>query len=218
MAKWKEVVELKFQIELLDGMRIGGAGGGLEIGGVDPNLMALKDPVSGEPYVPGSSLKGKLRSILEREHGLGQAGEPCDCGLKTCPVCPVFGAHTHKKTECGTSRLTVRDAHFTKESGDSWRRNPILELKTENIIVRDRGQALNPRTQERVPAGTKFDGEMVLKVFEGDDAATMVKNLKHALGILQQFDSLGSGGSRGSGRIAIRNFAEKKIALANVTL
>jgi CRISPR-associated protein Csm3 len=221
MAKWTHVVEMKFEIELVDGMRIGGAGGGLEIGGIDANLMALKDPVSGEPYVPGSSLKGKLRSTLEKEHGLGQEGKPCGCGRADCVVCPVFGAHMN--TRAGGSRLTVRDAHFTAGYLKTWNQrlaegSPLFEIKTENIIDRNSGTAKHPRTQERVPAGGVFAAEMTLKVFEGDDDAKMLKNLKNALAILQRFDSLGAGGSRGSGRIAIRNFRDEKIALASLTL
>ena len=69
-----------------------------------------------------------------------------------------------------------------------------------------------------MPAGGVFAAEMTLKVFEGDDDAKMLKNLKNALAILQRFDSLGAGGSRGSGRIAIRNFRDEKIALASLTL
>jgi CRISPR-associated protein Csm3 len=108
MAKWTNVITIKFEIELVDAMRIGGAGGGLEIGGVDPNLMALKDPISGEPYIPGSSLKGKLRCILEQEHGRfvpkrengrivrgrepapRHNGEPCQCGQNECHICPIL--------------------------------------------------------------------------------------------------------------------------------
>jgi CRISPR-associated protein Csm3 len=218
MTKWTDVILMKFDIELMDGMRIGGAGGGLEIGGVDPNLMALKDPVTGEPYIPGSSLKGKLRSILEKAHGLSSNGKPCGCGEMTCPVCPVFGAHMKTDPKCGTSRLTVRDAHFTEAYAKVWKQNPTFEAKTENIIDRNRGVAEHPRTQERVPTGARFHAEMVLKVFEGDDYSKMVENLKRALGILEKFDSLGAGGSRGSGRIAIRNFKHEKIPLASVTL
>jgi CRISPR-associated protein Csm3 len=223
MPKWTDVVEMKFEIELLDGMRIGGAGGGLEIGGVDPNLMALKDPVSGQPYIPGSSLKGKLRSTLEKQHGLGQNGNPCRCGQPACIVCPVFGAHMN--TNAGTARLTVRDAHFTEAYRALWTKRAaeglqIFEVKTENIIDRSRGTAQHPRTQERVPAGAMFGSEILLKVFEGDadKTAQWVSNLRNALGILQQCDSLGAGGSRGSGRIAIRNFREKKIALSSITV
>jgi CRISPR-associated protein Csm3 len=221
MDKWTHVVEMKFEIELLDGMRIGGAGGGLEIGGVDPNLMALKDPVSGQPYIPGSSLKGKLRSTLEKQHGLGKEGKPCGCGQSGCPVCPVFGAHMN--TNAGTSRLTVRDARFTPEYLAQWQQRvaeglPVLETKTENIIHRERGVAQHPRTQERVPAGAVFGAEMVLRVFEKDNDTEMLKNLKNALAVIQRFDSLGAGGSRGSGRIRIRNFRSEKIALAGLTL
>lgn len=221
MAKWTHVVEMKFEIELLDGMRIGGAGGGLEIGGVDPNLMALKDPVSGQPYIPGSSLKGKLRSTLEKQYGLGRDGKPCGCGRADCPVCPVFGAHMN--TNAGTSRLTVRDARFTPDYLSRWQQRvaeglPVLETKTENIIDRNRGVAQHPRTQERVPAGAVFGAEMVLRVFEGDDDNRMLGNIKNALAIVERFDSLGAGGSRGSGRISIRNFRWEKIALAGLTL
>jgi CRISPR-associated protein Csm3 len=193
-----------------------GAGGGLEIGGVDPNLMALKDPVSEQPYVPGSILKGKLRSTLEKEHGLGRNGKPCGCGQRTCPVCPVFGAHMN--TRAGALRLTVRDAHFTEEYAKIWKRNPLFEVKTENIIDRNSGTAEHPRTQERVPSGAMFQAGLVLKVFEGDDDNKMVANLKNALAILQRFDSLGAGGSRGSGRVAIRNFRQEKVKLESLTL
>jgi CRISPR-associated protein Csm3 len=218
MAKWTHVVEMKFEIELVDGLRIGGTGGGLEIGGVDPNLMALKHPLSKEPYVPGSSLKGKLRSTIEKQHALGRDGKPCGCGRNACPVCPVFGAHMNTRAECGTSRLTVRDAHFTDAYAKVWKQNPEFEVKTENIIDRNRGTAEHPRTQERVPAGAAFQAEMVLKIFEGDDDGKMVADLKNALAILQRFDSLGAGGSRGSGRIAIKNFRHENVALKSLSL
>ena len=214
---------MKFPIKLLDGMRIGGAGGGLEIGGVDPNLMALKDPVSLQPYIPGSSLKGKLRSTLEKEHGLGREGKPCGCGRTNCPVCPAFGAHMNMRAESGPSRLTVRDAHFTEDYTKVWHKRgeeglPQFEIKTESTNDRSRGTALNPRTQERVPAGAVFEATMVLNVFEGDDDKKMVASLKNALAILERCDSLGAGGSRGSGRIALGTFTEEKIAITTLTI
>ena len=223
MSKWTHVVEMKFEIELIDGTRIGGAGGTLEIGGIDSNLSALKDPISGHPYIPGSSLKGKLRSTLEKELGLGQRGEPCRCGRTDCFVCRIFGAHMNPRAESGTSRLMVRDARFSEEYRQIWvtrlsEGQPTFEVKTENTIDRQRGTALNPRTQERVPAGARFSAELILKVFEGDDDTGMVAKLKNALAIVERFDSLGAGGSRGSGRIAIHNFKQEKVALANLTL
>jgi len=206
---------MKFEIELLDGMRIGGAGGGLEIGGVD--LTPIKDPLSGQPYVPGSSLKGKLRSTLEKEHGLSRDGKPCGCGTPACPVCPVFGPHSTRKG-CGPPRLTVRDAHLTAEYAKVWKQNPVFEVKAENWVDRNQGTAKDPRWQERVPAGAFFQAQMVLKVLEGDPDERMVADLKNALAIVQRCDSLGAGGSRGSGRIAIRNFRTEKVKLADLTL
>ncbi|MGO9264667.1 MAG: type III-A CRISPR-associated RAMP protein Csm3 [Candidatus Binataceae bacterium] len=215
MAKWTHVHTMKFVITLLDGMRVGGAGGGLEIGGVDPNLMALKEPLSGEPYIPGSSLKGKLRSILEKERGLNR---PCDCGKSSCSICPVFGAHTSKPVEYGTPRLVVRDAHLTPTFAKKWRENPVYEAKTENIVNRSSGKAEHPRTQERVPAGADFQVEMLLKVFEGDKPEQRANELKHALAVLERFDALGAGGSRGSGRIKIEHLTEETVPLAGLTL
>jgi CRISPR-associated protein Csm3 len=229
MAKWTHLVEMKFRIKLLDPMRIGGSGGGLEIGGVDPNLMALKDPINNRPYIPGSSLKGKLRSTLEREHGLGSRGKPCECGRRDCPVCPLFGAHTHEARPCGAARLTVRDAGFTPEYLTFWESRiaagaQLFEIKAESINDRDRGTAGHPRFQERVPAGAVFDACLVLKLFQAsregekdDNEAKMVSDLKHALGVLE-YDALGAGGSRGSGRVKIEHLSWDKIALASITL
>jgi len=136
----------------------------------------------------------------------------------------VFGAHNaHKNTAAESSRLTVRDARFTDEYRNEWKQRtleglPVLETKTENIIDRRRGVAEHPRTQERVPPGAVFSAEMILKIFDGDDSNEMERNLKNALAILERFDSLGAGGSRGSGRIQICNFRPNKIALAGLSL
>jgi CRISPR-associated protein Csm3 len=46
------------------GLHIGGGGENLDIGGLDKPV--IRDPLTKQPYLPGSSLKGKLRSILER--------------------------------------------------------------------------------------------------------------------------------------------------------
>ena len=91
-------------------------------------------------------------------------------------------------------------------------------MKAENIIDRNRGTAEHPRWQERVPAGVMFQAQMVLKVLEGDPDDRMVADLKNALAIVQRCDSLGAGGSRGSGRIAIRNFRSENVALTSLTL
>ncbi len=74
------------------GLRIGGASQSLEIGS-QLDLTALRDPLSGRPYIPGSSLKGSLRAMLERIEGKSSGrGEPCGCGDRDCKVCVIFGA------------------------------------------------------------------------------------------------------------------------------
>ncbi len=221
--KWTEVVEMDFDIEFMEGARIGGSGGSLDIGGVDANLQVLRSPANGEPYLPGSSLKGKLRSTLEKEHGLSGNGKPCGCGKQTCPVCRIFGAHMNMRAASGPSRLTVRDAMFTEAYRKQWKDRriegePVLEIKTENTINRASGTAENPRTGERILPGATFKAQIILRIYEGDKRDEMVKDIKHSLAVIERFDSLGAAGSRGSGRIKIHNFSSKVVALAGVTL
>ncbi|NCC71344.1 hypothetical protein EOM09_07225, partial [bacterium] len=59
MENSKNYEILKGEIILRTGLHIGGISG-TKIGGVDSPV--IKDPV-GMPYIPGSSLKGKFRSI-----------------------------------------------------------------------------------------------------------------------------------------------------------
>ncbi len=78
-------------LESLTGLHIGGSQDDLQIGGTD--LPVIRHPVTLAPYVPGSSLKGKMRSELEKKLGKfgGQNGEePCGFALPDCPVCRVL--------------------------------------------------------------------------------------------------------------------------------
>ena len=50
-------------LELVTGLHIGAGNDEIRIGGIDNPV--LKHPYSGQPYIPGSSLKGKVRSLLE---------------------------------------------------------------------------------------------------------------------------------------------------------
>jgi CRISPR-associated protein Csm3 len=57
-------IESKLLVET--GLHIGGGNETLDIGGLDKPV--IRDPLTQQPYLPGSSIKGKLRSILERLH------------------------------------------------------------------------------------------------------------------------------------------------------
>src|SRR5437763_1333805 len=181
--KWEKIVRLKFDLKLEEGTRIGGSGGGLEIGElVDANLSAIRNPANNEFYIPGSSLKGKLRSVLERELGrfshdgrFSSTGkEPCCCGELDCPICKIFGAHRNTQPKCGVTRIVVRDASMSDQARNTFQEaeksgKPTVELKTENVINRISGAAEHPRTGERMLPGMVFDGESLLHVYEGDD-------------------------------------------------
>lgn len=192
------------------GLHIGGSAEQIEIGGVD--LPIIKHPVTGEPYIPGSSFKGKMRSQLERKAGkMSGNGEPCNCGNETCIICKVFGAHKNTRHKLGPTRLIVRDACFSektrtelenhlKDKGSSY-----IEKKIENTVNRMQGTAAHPRSQERVPAGAEFDMELVLQLFDIDgDGQDFIEFIKEGLRQVQD-TYLGGGGSRGSGKVSFSN-------------
>lgn len=187
-------------------LRIGGTPPGLDVGG-SVDLGALRDPVTGNPYIPGSSLKGKLRSTLERLEGRSSGdGEPCNCGDASCKICVLFGAHKKPKAASAPTRIVVRDAHLTPESAAQLRQmqaegKPFFEEKAENLVLRDSGVAQEPRWQERVWEGA-FRLEILVHIYEGDQPEELMKFLRQGLGIIQETSSLGAGGSRGSGKVS----------------
>lgn len=215
---------IESNLECLTALHIGGTQEGYEIGGMDNPV--IKTPTKIEingfnipadcPYIPGSSLKGKMRSLLEWALGkvkieTGKNGEYlgklCDCGQEDCPVCVPFGVSAKTETKTGPTRLTVLDAFPTKETIGSWERDMgegiFTEIKTENYIDRLSSQA-NPRPMERVPAGSIFRTRMIYTLYKDTDLE-MLKNVFLAMEILED-STLGGSGSRGSGRVKFNNF------------
>jgi len=207
--KLEKVKTITGRIKVVTGLHIGASNENIEIGGLDNPI--IKDPLPGSkaPYIPGSSLKGKLRSLIEIKEGrYEKSGKPCDCGKKDCPVCVVFGTSAAKRPEdLGPTRIVVRDAHLSKYKADekhkSWHEKfnageLPMEIKYENAINRITGVA-NPRPLERVPGGVEFDFNISFKKFEGDEDIffnTVLKGMK-----LLELDALGGAGSRGCGQI-----------------
>ncbi len=212
-------VIIKGSLKCETGLHIGSSKDNLEIGGLDSQVV--RDPVSREPYIPGSSLRGKLRSIFERQQGVefnrdsGQGVYRHECTDKTCPVCRLFGATGSKEGENQPARLAIRDIRLTGESRKMLESIDTglqyTELKFENALDRITASA-NPRQIERVPAGAEFDFEMVYTV-ETQDKEQVVKDLQHIIGLLNmlQDDSLGGHGARGYGKVTI-NFSKDKPA------
>jgi len=187
-------------IELVTGLHIGASKDTIEIGGMDQPIV--KHPVTGEPYIPGSSIKGKMRSLIELAYFPEKVanGKPCACGKKDCPVCTLFGTSGNEKDEdLGPTRLIVRDAVLSERWKEKFNSGDlVMEEKYENTIDRIKGTAV-PRPLERVPAGVAFDFNLSFKIFEGDDAALLDYVFKGMR--LIELDALGGQSSRGSGQV-----------------
>ncbi len=211
--KLEKIRQIKGKIEIVTGLHIGASNETIEIGGLDNPIIKDPLPESNAPYIPGSSLKGKMRSLIEIKEGRyvkeGRGkGNPCDCGSPDCPVCPVFGVSAASKhsEDLGPTRVVVRDARLSEEWEERFKNGDLpMEIKYENAINRISGQA-NPRPIERVPAGVTFNFNMSFKIFEGDPGDYFNTVLK-AMSMLEM-DALGGSGSRGCGQI---KFAEVSI-------
>ncbi|HHT9121421.1 MAG TPA: type III-A CRISPR-associated RAMP protein Csm3 [Candidatus Wunengus sp. YC63] len=218
--------ELKGKINLLSGLHIGGNKDNIEIGGIDNPV--IKNPITGLPYIPGSSIKGKMRFLLEwkLDKVTPNKREPHSCSPDdgNCPVCRIFG-NTDKNKTYGPTRLIVSDCNLILSTEDKTKHEKgefiCLEDKVENRINRLTGAAIDPRHIERVPAGLSFDFGLTYKIFKIDTEDNN-KNIdeenwhevQNALYYLQE-DALGGSGSRGYGKI---EFSELKLDNVGVTL
>jgi len=181
-------------IELVTGLHVGGSKENVEIGGIDNPVIrtAIKD---NQPYIPGSSLKGKMRSLLEQISGSAVVGGNEE-------VNDLFGFSNSNKP----SKIIVRDAYLTQESVKVLQDcdnldMPFTEGKWENVIHRIKGTAEHPRQTERIPAGVSFGVEFVINVWDNEkDGEKSLDMLKKGIAALEN-DYLGGSGSRGYGQV-----------------
>jgi CRISPR-associated protein Csm3 len=213
---------LEGEIHCQTGLHIGAGKGSLEIGGADNPVV--KDAF-GIPYIPGSSLRGRLRSLLEQTLGLAipselvylskRKGQEVRIHQSDRPdddICVLFGRNPGRVEKVSgeameaplatPARLTVYDSPLLVDSITPQMRDnlddELTEVKSENAVDRITSQA-NPRTLERVPAGARFRFRMVLDVLCVEDKPLLAR-LAEGLRLLED-DALGGGGSRGSGRV-----------------
>ena len=190
------------QIEVVTGMRIGGANEQMEISGID--MPIIRNPVTREPYIPGSSLKGKMRSLVEWYEGcVTQDGSVFQASADH-PICKVFGISPRPDRPAaeysGPTRLVVRDAHLCERDRDRFRNGfQLVEVKTENTINRLKGAAEHPRSLERVIPGVCFDVEILFRMLSSADEPLFDMVLT-ALALVEA-DCLGGCGSRGCGKV-----------------
>lgn len=213
----KLIKKIKFQtsITLITGLHIGGSSENVEIGGIDDPVikLATKD---NEPYIPGSSLKGKMRCLLEQAAGSSKVG-----GNKE--VNNLFGIIKSKElnTTNQPSKLIVRDAMLSEDSkamllGSNNLDMPYTESKNENTIDRKEGATIKGglRTTERVPAGAVFNAEFVLNVWDDDKEEKLIELFMKGIRLLEN-DYLGGSGSRGYGQIKFGDFKRTDFSESN---
>jgi CRISPR-associated protein Csm3 len=219
------IIAIEGTLELVTGLHIGAGSEELHIGGIDNPV--LKHPYTNQPYIPGSSLKGKMRSMLE-----WKAGVVSECGGKPVSA-QVLKKLTDKKlivakdiaklfgisgdvndekmaVEIGPTRLSFWDCHLT----DSWvkerndQQQNYTEAKSENIIDRIKGVAEHPRQSERVPAGATFNFKLTIRQLDSDKdlLSVVLAGLK-----LLELDGIGGSGSRGYGKVRFVNLKQNKL-------
>lgn len=189
------------------GLHIGGSEVELNIGGIDKEVVKILHGNQKQPYIPGSSLKGKLRSLLARREGFKDILD--DQGS----VLHLFGRararRGDRKYSMVPSRLIVRDAYYLPEASETSDDHLPLEEKAENTITRSTGEA-KPRFLERVRRGACFELDMVLDVYKGDSATELLQTLDGGFQLLQQ-DYLGGSGSRGYGKVRVHDLSMRKL-------
>jgi len=214
--KLTAIQKLTGTLELVTGLHIGSGNNEMHIGGTDNPI--IKHPLTLEPYIPGSSIKGKIRSLLEWELGVIGLTDGNPLGFKHIgKIAPAeqdkaknilrlfggapegSGADEALVKEIGPTRLAFWDCPLDK----SWveemhRRNLLLtETKMENMIDRIRGVAEHPRNTERIPAGARFDFAITIRQHDGED---LLSTVWHGLKLLE-LTGLGGSGSRGYGKV-----------------
>ena len=214
MKQLKKKIRIRTTITLITGLHIGGSKENVEIGGIDIPVIKLANS-SNQPYIPGSSLKGKMRCLLEQV-----AGSPI-IGLDS-EVNNLFGITENsgnKGTGTRPSKLIVRDAMLTDESEKQLLEcenldMPYTENKFENTIDRVKGKAEHPRQIERVPAGAVFNAEFILNIWDDDNEQEMLRLFEKGISLVEN-DYIGGSGSRGYGQIKFGDRKQEELSEAN---
>ncbi len=192
---------IKCKMTVLTGMHIGGSSAFSAIGAVDSPV--IRDSFTGEPMLPGSSLKGKIRTLLAKaikNHYITQEAAKDPEELKR-----LFGtAGDNRQQECPkAARLQFADA-FLVNADTLKKRSGMTEVKFENTINRLTAIA-NPRQIERVVRGSEFAINLVYDMEDAEVLKTDFTNIARGLKLLSM-DYLGGHGSRGYGKVGFTDF------------
>lgn len=189
-------IQITGNITVESGMHIGGSSAFAAIGSVDSPV--IKDSRTNLPIIPGSSLKGKMRTLLARALNDTVVSPNDDCD----EIARLFG--TAKKGNVRASRLLFSDMKIAnerelREAG----LQSLTEIKFENTINRATAEA-TPRQIERVVRGSVFNLDIIYNVEEEEDVIADFKTFAEGLRLLQ-YDYVGGSGSRGYGKIVFND-------------
>lgn len=200
------------EIETVTGLHIGTGGEFAAIGAIDSPVV--KDPITRDPIIPGSSLKGKIRALLVQSLCPGAKEPKDDIDL----IKRMFGAANDKgkSAKAFTSRFIFSDCFMTNKAELASIEVNTTEVKFENTINRLTGVA-NPRQIERVIRGTKFNFSVTYTVENEREAEEDIRTFAEGLKLLE-YDYLGGGGSRGNGRIKFNNLSAEMVIGENSEL
>ena len=196
------------KLKIITGMHIGGSSDFAPIGAVDSPF--IRDPFTHAPIIPGSSIKGKLRTLLAKMHCKDYLLNTVDKDDEV--IARLFGA-SGNSFAC-PARLQFFDLFVTQETIDNFNAietdTYVGEVKFENTISRTTGVA-NPRQIERVPAGAVFNFKLVYNVERVEEVEQDLQTLKEAFELLEN-DYLGGHGSRGYGRVKLQEIELQPVA------
>ena len=212
----KDKLVITGEITLVTGMHIGASNDFSPIGAVDS--VVVRDPLTRQPIIPGSSLKGKMRTLLART----ESDSPVLARIEndSLPLCRLFGSSDNKDKSKSMlpARLQFYDLFIMDESKKAFEDKTDLyltEIKFENTINRTTSVA-NPRQIERVPAGMKFKLNLVYNLESLEEGSNEVaedfENIARAFKLLQM-DYIGGNGTRGYGRL---KFIGLKVEAKNI--
>jgi len=229
------MISINSKLKLISGLHIGGSDDSMKIGGVDSPVIKrdvfvndngevgfgkeFKRTIS-EPYIPGSSLKGKVRSLLEHYFRLIDptgSGKVVDSSSrfgdrkKIDLIVKLFGESAGENKSSNITRVIFRDCFITNDVRKAYIDNSInlSEEKAENVIDRETGTTKNGglRFIERVPSAVEFDFDLTIRIFKDDDEELFKNTILLGLKFLE-LDALGGSGSRGYGKVAFSDITE----------
>lgn len=211
---------IEANLEVLTGMHISSSSDFAAIGAVD--TVVVRDPITHQPIIPGSSVKGKLRYLLSRV--TTEREEISKLMDESDELKRLFGT-SMGDLNSRLSRLQFYDLKLNPENKEKLSKLdldlPFTEIKFENTINRATGVA-NPRQIERVIAGSIFDFKLVYNVENIDDLGKDFDLIKLGIEVLEN-DYIGGHGTRGYGKvkfdnynISIKNYSDNNIDISEI--